>query len=92
MIWEIVTICVLGVMTYAHVSFIKAYSSKIKQIEADIAEIDSSDEDDTNFEAIMDRFRISAQAKINRTSNLHVIIINCVFISGLLTTFFSIML
>ena len=89
MSWELAVSFIILAMTIVHILLIKSYSRNLKQIKADIAEMNSDNfEDDAYLEnAIIERVQLSARIKADRTSNQHVIIGNGMCMSGLLIVF-----
>ena len=85
MSWEGVVITAFLVMTVVHLIIVKTYTSRIRQFEADLAAMDSvRAEDEIHLEeAIIGRVQMSAQAKVDRDSNIHVIIINIICLASL---------
>ncbi len=86
MIWEISVIGVLLVLVLIHLYFNKVYSDRIRQLDADMAEMGDSDiDEDYVGEAIIDRARMSAQANVDRVNNLyHAVFVHGVCIAGLI--------
>ena len=89
MSWEFTVISIIGVMTIAHMLLIRSYSCNLKQIEKDIDEMTSNNfENDAYLEnAIIERVRLSARTKADRTSNQYVVIGNAICVGGLLIVF-----
>ena len=85
MSWETVVIIALLVIMLVHCILTGMYINRLRQLEADIEEMESVHSDNIYLEeAIIERVMMSAQAKVDRDSNLHAIIVNLVCFIGLL--------
>lgn len=80
--FEYVVMAVLLSLVIIHTIFDRMYSRRLRQLDADITDMESEPIGDVR-DAITDRFRMSAQAKVDRTNNRHVLAINIICIAGL---------
>ena len=82
--WDIAAIAVLVTLLISHWRIHRMYSSRISQLDADMVDMYSGIEEDAKIKrAIIERVRMSAQAKVDRTNNTHAIIVNAICAGGL---------
>ena len=82
--WDMAAFVVLSTLLISHWRIHMVYSSRISQLDADMAEMYPDIEEDARLKrAVIDRVRMSAQAKVDRTSNFHAITINAICAGGL---------